>query len=91
MRNKMINSRRQKEAAREATKRVGVGKRAADFEPFESDVEFGQKLAATRLVGWRGIDEPFTAELAMRLCARNEHIAAQIMQQSDEMGNFMKR
>lgn len=107
-RNKMINARRQKEAQREVNKRIGVGKRVADFELFESDIEFGQRLSAARLVGWRcpgdaagltaeqierfvGINEPFSTDLAMTLCKKNAHISAQIMQQSDEMGNFMKR
>lgn len=51
---RLINDRRRKEAAREINKKIGVGKKAVDFETFESDVEFGQRLAAVRLVGWRG-------------------------------------
>lgn len=81
---RMINDRRRKEAARKLK-----GKNA-DIDTMESDVEMGSQLAAIRLVGWRGIIEPFTPENALRLCSSNRDVAAQIIEQSDAMGNFMK-
>lgn len=87
--NKLVNDRRRKEAAREIKRKVGVGAKAVEFEPLENDIEFGQRLAAVRLVGWTGIKEPFTPEGALKLCQTNRHIAAQITEQSDEMANFM--
>lgn len=50
---KLVNERRRKEAARSVANRVGTGPRTPEFETLESDVEFGQRLAAVRLVGWR--------------------------------------
>lgn len=86
---KLVNERRRKEAAREIQRKVGVGQKAVEFETMESDVEFGQRLAAVRLVGWRGITEQYSPEGALRLCRTNRHIAAQVTAQSDEMANFM--
>lgn len=87
--NKLVNDRRRKEAARDIKRKVGVGSKAIEFESLENDIEFGQRLAAVRLVGWTGIKESFTPEGALRLCQTNRHIAAQITEQSDEMANFM--
>ena len=87
--NKLVNERRRKEAAREIKRKVGVGSKAVEFEPLENDIEFGQRLAAVRLVGWSGIKEPWSEAGALKLCQTNRHIAAQITEQSDEMSNFM--
>lgn len=86
---KLVNERRRKQAAREVNQKVGVHK-AVEFEPMESDVEFGQRLAAVRLVGWRGISDAWSPENALRLCRSNRDIAAQITQQSDASANFIK-
>lgn len=85
---KMINDHRKKKAAREASSRF-QSKHNVDFDTLESDVEFGQRLAAVRLVGWRGITDPFTPENALELCRINKLIAAQIMEQSENLANFM--
>jgi hypothetical protein len=86
----LINDRRRKQAAREAVQRIGTAKKQVEYDTLESDVEFGQRLAAVRLVGWRGISDPFTPENALRLCRSNRDIAAQITQASDAAGNFIK-
>ena len=86
---RLQNERRRKAAAREVAQKVGVGARKVEFEPFESDVIYGRRLAAVRLVGWRGIDDPFTPEAALYLCQNNDHIAAQITEQSNAMENFI--
>lgn len=87
---RLVNDRRRKEAAREVQRKMGAGKKAVDFETMESDVEFGQRLAAARLVGWRGISDEWSMENALKLCQTNRHVAAQITEQSEEMENFMK-
>jgi hypothetical protein len=88
----MINARRSREATKEMQRqrsgRNGAGK--VDFDPVESDIAFGQRLAAVRLVGWEGIQEPWTPENAATLCRSNSHLAAQVMEQSDDLANFMK-
>ena len=85
---RLINERRHKEAVRETFRKGNPNK--VEFEPLEDDVEFGQRLAAVRLAGWRGIDDPFSAENALRLCKGNREIAAQVTAQSDAVGNFIQ-
>lgn len=85
---KLVNERRRKDAMRQAKK--GFKNKDAEFETFESDVEFGQRLASVRLVGWEGIAEPCTPENALKLCMSNKDIAAQVTEQSDDIANFMK-
>ena len=85
----LINARRAKQAAREANART-VRLNKAEFDTVESDIEFGQRLAAVRLVDWRGIRDTFSPENASRLCKVNPEIAAQVMEQSDNLANFMK-
>ncbi len=83
---RLINARRRSEAARA----MRSNKKTVEFEPIESDIEFGQRLAAVRLVGWRGITEPWTPENALTLCRSNRDISAQIVEKSDDMANFMR-
>jgi hypothetical protein len=87
---RLINERRRKEAARAVQRAVGVGKKNIEFETLEDDVAFGQRLAAVRLIGWRGIREAWSPENALRLCSTNRDVAAQIVQHSDAMENFMR-
>lgn len=87
---RLINERRRKEAARDINRKIGVGNNKVEYELLENDVEFGQRLAAIRLVGWRGIDDPFTQENALLLCKGNREIASQVTAQSDAMANFIK-
>lgn len=82
---RLINARRRNEAARA----MRSNRKNVEFEPMESDVEFGQQLAAVRLVGWSGIKEPWTPENALALCKSNRDVANQIIEKSDDMGNFM--
>lgn len=88
--NKLVNERRRREAAREISQRVGTGAKAVTFEPMESDVEFGQRLAAVRLVAWRGISDAWSEESALKLCRGNRELAAQVMRASDATENFIK-
>lgn len=85
----LVNERRRKHAARQ-TQAAMRNKAAPEFDSLESDVEFGQRLAAVRLVGWRGIKEAYTPEGALKLCKSNRDIAAQVTEASDNLANFMK-
>lgn len=87
--NALVNDRRRKEAALAAT-RMG-GRDQPTFTPIEDDIAFGHRLAAVRLEGWRGIEEPFTPENALSLCQNNADIADFITKKSNLSGPFMKR
>ena len=86
--NEAVNQRRRKEAIREAE---GASASPADqVTPIEDDIAFGQRLAAVRLIGWEGIEDPFTPENALLLCQTNPEIAAEVTKQSNRVGNFTK-
>ena len=87
---KMINERRRKEAAAELRARTGGRKSDVVFVPIEDDIQFGQRLTAVRMVGWRGITEEFTPERALELIQSNQHIANWIAERSGDMTNFTK-
>lgn len=87
--NLLVNDRRRTQSALEA--QAATNRQAENFIPIESDVEFGQRLAAVRIVGWRGIAEDYSAERGLWLCQRNPDIAAQVTAKSNNLGNFMKR
>lgn len=67
---RLQNERRRKQAAREVNQKIGVGKHKVDFEPFESDVDYGKRVASVRLAGWRGAGQVdgLTAEQKARFC-----------------------
>jgi hypothetical protein len=85
--NRLVNDRRREEAA--AAAEAAASRQPEGFTPVESDIAFGQRLAAVRLVGWEGIKEKFTPALGLRLCQSNPDIAAQITAQSNKLANFM--
>lgn len=87
----LINANRQKKAARTVAAKIGSGAKSnpATYDTIESDVEFGQRMAAARLVGWRGLSDPWSQDNALRLCTLNHDVAAQVMLHSDNLGNFM--
>lgn len=87
---RLQNERRQRHAARAVSQKIGVGNRKVEFDRYEDDVDYGRRVAASRIAGWRGIDDPFTKENALKLCQNNDHIAATITSQSEAMENFIK-
>lgn len=87
--NRLMNLRRSAEATQAIAAKTG-GRKADAFVTVESDIEFGQRVAAVRLVGWRGIEEPYDPDLALELCKSNQDIATQVAEKSSDMGNFMK-
>lgn len=56
--------------------------------PVEEDIDFGYELVAVRIVGWRGIEEPWSPENALRLCKLNSSIREQAFAKSEDMKNF---
>ncbi len=64
---KLQNNRRRQDANREMRQQR---KKVAEFTPFESDVEYGIKMASKRIAGWRkpGEVEGLTAEEVARFC-----------------------
>jgi hypothetical protein len=87
--NAMMNERRRAAATKEVAQKTG-GRKPVEFDTVEDDIEFGQRIAAVRLVGWDGLDEPYTPELALELIRSNLDIANQVSEKSSDMANFMK-
>jgi hypothetical protein len=86
--NSLLNEKRRQEAIREASANPARPGDAAI--PIEDDIAFTQRLAAVRLVGWSGITDPWTPELAYLLCSSNPDIADQVLKASNKLSNFMK-
>jgi hypothetical protein len=86
--NLLLNERRRQEAIRDAE--ANAARPGDNITPVESDILFGQRLAAIRLVAWEGIDEDCTPENALLLCQTNADIAAEVLKQSNKIGNFTK-
>lgn len=82
---KSLNDRRMAEAM--AAKRDPRGKQI-NVVPIEEDIEFSTALVAMRIVGWRGIKEPYTPEGAVKLCTINPLIKEQVLAHSDDLKNF---
>ena len=87
---KLLNDRRREEANRAAMRQRPGAQSEAAFTPVEDDIEFGQRLSAVRLVGWRGLEETFTPELGLQLIQSNSHIKDQIDAVSGDLAAFMK-
>ncbi len=82
--NKKLNARRRQE---EMLKKRG---KSSDIRPIEEDIDFGTELIARRLVGWTGIKEEWTPDLALQLCTCNPLAVEQIREFSEDLGNFGK-
>jgi hypothetical protein len=86
--NKLVNGRRKQQAQAEAmASRIGVG--ATPVVTVEDDIAFGHRLAAVRVVGWN-LKTPFTPEGAHKLVSRHPDISKQVLDASNDLGNFMK-
>lgn len=80
---KSLNRRRAQEAL--ATKRGKEIERLV-----EDDEQFGIDAAAIRIVGWSGISEPYTPEAAKILVTNNSEVRDQVLEASNNLGNFSK-
>jgi hypothetical protein len=80
---KTLNRRRTQEAL--------AAKRGKEIERMvEDDEQFGIEAAAIRIVGWRGISEPYSPENALALCSNNSEVRDQVFEASNNLGNFSK-
>jgi len=80
---KALNNMRQREAM--------LAKKGKDeVRMVEDDEEFGIESTAIRITGWRGITEEYSHANAVKLCSINPEIRAQVLKNSDELGNFIK-
>jgi len=79
------NAYRKKEAMK-AAQRTG----SKEISRIEDDVATVHKLAAARIVGWRGLKEEFTPEIALRLVSINPEVANQVTEVSNNLALFTK-
>lgn len=80
---KSLNQRRAREAM--------AIKRGKEIETtVEDDEHFSNQAAAIRIVGWRGITEPFTPALALKLVTINAELRGQVFKASNDLKNFTK-
>lgn len=56
----------------------------------EEDEDFDIRSAATRLAGWKGINQECTYDMAVKLCTINFHIRQFILEKSNDVSFFMK-
>jgi hypothetical protein len=80
-----MNERRTADAM--AEKRDPRGKQI-HIVPIEDDIAYSTALVAMRVVGWRGIKDPYTPEGAVKLCTINPPIKEQILAKSENLANF---
>jgi hypothetical protein len=57
-------------------------------QPVETDLSDFIEQVAIRVVGWRGISEPYSPEAAIKLCTINPTIKDQILAKSEDLANF---
>ena len=80
---KSINARRSKEFIQAKT-----GKQ--EVETYEQTEDNINKAVAARIVGWNGIEEEFTPELALQLVSKNESLQRQVLAASSKPVDFLK-
>ncbi len=82
----LMNARRRKELLTEAKARAS--RPGEQFITSEEDGEHVRKLTAVRLAGWKGLDDPFTPENAVRLLKLAPTFISQILNKAAELGSF---
>ncbi|HEX5539897.1 MAG TPA: hypothetical protein VFX01_08940 [Methylophilaceae bacterium] len=67
-------------------------KRGREPEPKSLDElkETNIEGAMTRVIGWQNIKQEFSKELLKTVLTRNPHFVEQIVEASDDLGNFTK-
>jgi hypothetical protein len=78
-----LNRMRQREA-------LMIKKGKDEIRQIEDDEQFAIESAAIRIIGWRGITQDYTPQLAITLCDINPEIRKQVIEKSDELANFIK-
>ena len=66
-----------------------------DYRKVEEDEAFGVQLAATTIIGWKGLNDSgkpveFSKEMALHICKVNPEVRDQVSAASDLMSNFTK-
>lgn len=84
----LLNERRRADAFKEARRAKSRAGDQPTFTPVEDDLEFGFRVTAAKVVGWRGIEEDFTPERALELVRTNAAAAAQIAEKAGDLANF---
>lgn len=83
-RNNKLNQQRQADAMNKKRGRDDL------VRPIESDIDFGTEFISIRIVGWRGISDPWNPENAILLCTINPELMQQVAQHSENLANFTK-
>jgi hypothetical protein len=78
-------------AKRQADKLAEKKGKDTPVSKVEDDIEFIQELTAARIVGWSGIEEPYSVENALELIKINPVIREQVTTFSDNVSNFVKK
>lgn len=87
---KELDSRRVAEAM--ADKRDPRGKNPeAKVIPIDRDINFSTELVAIRIVGWEGMEEPYSHENAIKLCTINPPIKEQVLGVSEDLKKYPTR
>jgi len=90
--NAILNAERQKDAARLATMKAPRPGAPMDIpvKPVEEDIDLGQRLSAVYLVGWDGIEEPYTEANGLLLIRTNPHLKNQVDAIANDLADFTK-
>ncbi len=85
---KAVNNMRERE-------RLLAKKGKDDYRKVEEDEAFGIQLAATTIIGWRGLNDggkpvEYSKEMALTICRINPEIRDQVSAASELMSNFTK-
>lgn len=64
--------------------------KTVDAKSFDDIKDQNLEGAALRVTGWRNVAQPFTKELLIATLKRNPHFVDQIVEESDNLGNFTK-
>jgi hypothetical protein len=81
---------RQNAKRREFAIAARKGRPSDDFDTVEDDESFVVEACIVRVVGWRGLNDPFTEENARRLLTKNAAIRKQVLEESGNLANFTK-
>lgn len=75
---------------RHATRSAMLRKMGKDegVTPLAESAAENRAITAMRVIGWRGITEPCTPENVILLLSTNALVAKQIVEQSENIGNF---
>jgi len=59
------------------------------IRPVAETIKGGREMVAKRIVGWRGIDVPYSPEKALELVNQNLEVYNQVLKNSNDIRNFV--